>query len=275
MQNLVNRLLPSTSFDALRHFARTSKQTPYDKKILWNGVSYAGYAYGLLHGCRQARKLNIHQVTAVELGVAGGNGLLALERHSKAIEKHTGVSVNVIGMDTGDGLPEPKDYRDIPYYFSKGDFQMNEVALRKRLTKGRLVLGDVCSTFGDLIAEADFAPIAFVSFDMDYYHPTKAVLDQLAVKNNGNKALPRTFMYFDNTIGNPEVLYNEFAGELLAISEFNREHTQSKVVRDRSLLAHNLNFAWYHKIYVLHQFDHELYGTNIGQQGPGALSLKT
>jgi hypothetical protein len=275
MQKLVNRLLPSTSFDALRQIAKTSKETPYDKKILWNGVSYAGYAYGLLHGCRLAQKLGINHVSAIELGVAGGNGLLALERHSRTIEKHTGVSVDVIGMDTGAGLPSPKDYRDIPYFFSDGDFRMKEASLRERLTKARLILGDVCSTFQDVIAEEDLAPIAFISFDMDYYHPTKAVLDQLAAKENEKKLVPRTFMYFDNTVGNSEVLYNEFAGELLAISEFNSEHVQAKIVKDRSFLAHILNFAWYHKIYILHQFAHELYGVNVGNQGPDALSLKS
>lgn len=272
MQSMVNRLLPSSSFDAIRQFAKLSKDVSFEKKTLWNVFPYSFYAYGLINSCNQAKKLGLSEVSALELGVAGGNGLLALEKHSKTVEKLTGVSIRTFGFDTGEGLPPPSDYKDLPYFFGRGDFRMNEELLRERLTKSELVLGDVTTTFPKFVKESDCPPIAFVAFDLDFYHPTKAVLDCAA--KNRDKFIPRAFLYFDNTVGNSETLYNEFTGELLAISEFNAEQKSVKVAKDRSLRAYNINFIWFHKIYVLHNFIHEMYASNIGNQSEDSLSLR-
>lgn len=273
MQQIANRLLPSSSFDAIRQFARLSRDIPYETKILWNVVPYAGYAYGLLHACRQAQKLGISHVSALELGVAGGNGLRALERHSKKVEQITGVSISTVGFDTGEGLLQPVDHRDMPYYFSPGDYRMREDRLREVLTRSRLIIGDVSCHFNAFLEGSELHPIAFVAFDMDYYHPTKFVLDCIA-KHDPSLFLPRPYFYFDNTVGTAETLYNEFCGELLAIDEFNKENDSQKIAQDRSLKAHNLNFIWYNKMYVLHQFGHPLYSRNIGKPRADALSLK-
>ena len=47
----------------------------------------------------------------LEFGVAGGAGLLSLERIAELVEGLTGVEIEVHGFDTGTGLPAPKDYR--------------------------------------------------------------------------------------------------------------------------------------------------------------------
>jgi peptide/nickel transport system permease protein len=55
---------------------------------------------------------------------------------------------------------------------------MDEPALRARLSRAQLILGDASVTFADLFDDG-IAPLGFVSFDMDHYTPTAAVLGHL------------------------------------------------------------------------------------------------
>ena len=272
MLSMVKRMLPSGSFDAIRQFARLSKDVSLEHKILWNVFSHSAYGYGLLHACIQARKLGIEEVSALELGVAGGNGLVALERFAQLVEKATDVKVRTFGFDTGSGLPPPADYRDMPYFFRGEDFGMDVQRLRARLQGTELILGDVVETIPRFLERHGLPPIAFIGFDLDYYHPTRAVLDALA-KCPDELTLPRPFLYFDNTVGLPDTLYNEFTGELLAIDEFNRAEPDMKIARDRSLDRHAVRFLWYQKMYVLHRFTHETYTRYIGSPSSGKLAL--
>jgi hypothetical protein len=48
--------------------------------------------------------------------VAGGNGLLALEEIAKAVGQHFEIPIAVLGFDTGLGMPEPSDFRDLRKY---------------------------------------------------------------------------------------------------------------------------------------------------------------
>ena len=56
--------------------------------------------------------------------MAGGRGILYLEYHAKEIEKIYNIKIDIYGFDTGYGLPEPKGYRDLPYIWKKGFFEM-------------------------------------------------------------------------------------------------------------------------------------------------------
>jgi len=51
------------------------------------------------------------------------------------------------GFDSGSGLPPPRDYRDMPYYFRAGLYQMDRQALERNLKLAKLVIGDVVSDF--------------------------------------------------------------------------------------------------------------------------------
>lgn len=272
MLSMVKRMLPSGSFDAIRQFARLSNDVPLGHKLLWNAFPHSAYGYGLLHACSQAEKLGIREVSALELGVAGGNGLVALEKFARLVGKATGVKVRTFGFDTGAGLPPPADYRDMPYFFRSEDFTMDEEGLRARLKTSELVLGDVVETMPEFLRRAGLPPIAFISFDLDYYHPTRSVLEALAACPD-ELVLPRPFLYFDNTVGTPETLYSEFAGELLAIEEFNQADLGMKIARDRSLDRHAVRFLWYQKMYVLHRFTHSDYTRYIGNPSPDGLAL--
>ena len=65
-----------------------------------------------------AKALDVERVSVVEFGVAGGNGLLALEKIAEQLEAIYGIAVDVHGFDTGGGLPAPVDYRDLPNIYS-------------------------------------------------------------------------------------------------------------------------------------------------------------
>ncbi len=83
---------------------------------------------------------------SIEIGVAGGNGLVALERAAALAGERLGVEVETYGFDTGQGLPPPRDHRDAPFIMDRGDFPMDVAALRSRLSRAELVLGDVRET---------------------------------------------------------------------------------------------------------------------------------
>ena len=53
------------------------------------------YMWGVLLAVRVARALSLGSIAAIELGVAGGNGLLALERAAAAGSLLSGVDVAV------------------------------------------------------------------------------------------------------------------------------------------------------------------------------------
>jgi hypothetical protein len=79
--------------------------------------------------------------------------------------------IDVYGFDTGGGLPKPLDYRDVPNLYLEAADPMNHESLRRQLKKAHLLLGLVQDTVNEFIKSAP-APVAFISFDMDYYSST-------------------------------------------------------------------------------------------------------
>ncbi len=118
-------------------------------QIYFDSLERPAYAYGLYVAALQAKRLGYERISAIELGVAGGNGLVALEGLARRIGEHFGIRIQVHGFDTGTGLPRPTDWRDHPYLWREGDYKMDQDALRARLKGARLWLGPV----GETIAE--------------------------------------------------------------------------------------------------------------------------
>lgn len=73
-----------------------------------HGVLRSNYIWGVLHGVHLAKALGINRVSVIEFGVAGGNGLISLERIAETIEAILEVGIDVYGFDTGIGLPNQK-----------------------------------------------------------------------------------------------------------------------------------------------------------------------
>ncbi len=243
---------------------RSSSSAPYSKKVFWDAVDRPHYAYGIYQAAYMAKHLGIPRISSIEFGVAGGNGLVAMEDVAAQVTGETGVAVEVYGFDTGKGMPEPVDHRDLPYVWQPGDFPMDVERLRARLRSAKLVLGDVAETVAGFIDEHDPAPVGFVAFDLDYWSSTVAALRLF--DNPVERLLPRVFCYMDDVIGSDVEIHCEFVGELLAIREFNDAHEHVKLAPINGL-AHKrpVPSIWNDQIWVLHAFGHPQYSTYIPQ----------
>jgi hypothetical protein len=263
----------SISSQTSSFLAKLESRNAIMSNALLSRYARSDYAYIISAGAELAKRLGYQAISVLELGVAGGRGLVAMEKLARAVEEEFGILIHVYGFDTGVGMPEYKDSRDMPHFFKQGNYQMNEGALQSALKNTQLVLGDVEQTFPAFL-EGDIAPIAAISFDMDYYYPTIAALNAMALDKHANKHLPRIFAYFDNTVGDHIKAYNDYAGERLAIRNFNDSHTTEKLVPNAHFLNLPFNMPWHHKIHILHLFSHPAYNTYIGDHSPNTLQLK-
>lgn len=167
------------------------------------------------------------------------------------------IDIDIYGFDSGEGLPEPLDYRDLPYHWKKGFFKMDVPRLRARLKKAELVLGDIKDTSADFFEKYRPAPIGAIAYDLDFYSSTVAALNMLGAAER--HYLPRVFCYFDDTIGTAIELYNDYTGQRLAINEFNQTHGDVKLGLPYYLLASRIVEPWYHQIWICHFFKHSRY----------------
>jgi hypothetical protein len=191
-------------------------------------------------------------MSVIEFGCGGGNGLLNAEWHIREAMKLFPIEIELYGFDLGAGLPQPSDYRDMPYYFRYGLYPMDRASLEKRLTRAKLVIGDVkdtCETFFD---DYQPAPVGCVFHDLDFYSSARAALKLHDA--DSDHFLPRVFMYFDDVIGNNGTwLCSDFTGERLAIQEFNQNHNTKKISKDFYLPMKSEH------MYVYHDFAHPKY----------------
>jgi hypothetical protein len=224
------------------------------------------YAYGVQQATVLARRLGIPRISVIEFGVAGGAGLVEMDRMARLATADTGVAIDVYGFDTGRGLPKPTDHRDLPYTWREGDFVMDEGALRARLPQAKLVLGHIQETVPGFLEAHDPAPIGFVSVDVDYYSSTAAALRLF--DGDHRHFLPRVFCYLDDTVGDDDqVIHNDHVGELAAVRELNEANDAMKLSPINGLRHKRAVPApWNDLIYVLHRFDHPDYGTYVGRE---------
>jgi len=207
------------------------------------------YLCGILAAADLAKSSGIDSIYVVEFGVARGNGLLAMQECAQMVEKETGVSLKVVGFDSGFGLPSVRgDYRDHPDKWLAGDYPMDEEWLRARLLPStELILGDVRQTVPEFV-ESQHCPLGFLAMDLDLYSSTKHALEILRLPNS--QRLRRVFLYFDD-IFLPE--NHRFAGERLAIEEFNLENHNVKIDRWHSLCDRIFrDYRWIQQMYVAH-----------------------
>ena len=221
------------------------------------------YLWPLLHAAHAAAATGVATIAALEFGVAGGNGLLAMERAAATATELSGTEIEIFGFDTGSGMPPPADHRDAPWLIEPSYFAMDEAALRARLTRAQLVLGDVAETVPRW-STSDHPPVAFVGFDLDYYSSTVQALRVL----DGDPAglLPRVLCYFDDLFGHG---WTDFMGVRAAVDEFNAEHDRRKVGKIHGLRyelpAGESGEQWHEKLYLAHLFDHPRYAEPEGR----------
>jgi hypothetical protein len=211
-----------------------------------------------------ASLLNYPKVSVIEFGCGGGNGLLNAEMHIKEVMKLFPVDIELYGFDSGCGLPAPADYRDMPHYFKAGLYAMDRSALERRLKRAKLVIGDIKETCATFLKQYNPAPIGCVLHDLDYYSSTRDALTLF--DGDCSNFLPRVFMYFDDIVGDDVWLCNEFTGERLAISEFNRQHQSKKICQNGYVTKQYPNSWWPELIYIHHDFEHPRYNDFVADK---------
>ena len=123
-------------------------------------------------------------------------------------------------------MAAPRDFRDHPDGWRTGDYPMDVEGLRARLKPGTdPILADVAETVPRFVQNPRF-PVGFAGVDLDLYSSTRDALRLFTLP--GRKMLPHTPMYFDDTL---TAFNHQFAGELLAIEEFNNESHESRLTR--------------------------------------------
>lgn len=249
-----------------RDVAARAFANDYERLIATNALERPHYGYIVYRAADLARRLGIDRISVLEFGVAGGRGLVNLEQHAERVAGLTSVQIEVYGFDTGQGLPPPRDYRDLPYIWQESDFAMDEAGLRAKLKRARLVLGDIAKTIPEFVEKHDPAPIGAIAFDLDYYSST---VDAFRIFSTASThRLPRILAYFDDIYSSDLGHVGPSTGVPLAISEFNRDNESL----DISPLTH-LEFryaparAWHRQIYSCADFAHPRFNDFILPQG--------
>ena len=263
------RLLRQALHSMIDWLESDSRPVPIDNSYEWIGQSFQSlasdplcrrrpsYVWGVLQGAALAAVLKYPRISVVEFGVAGGAGLLSLERIAERTERLLNIKIDVHGFDSGSGLPALSDYRDMAYLWSAGFFPADLDELQLRLHRAKLHIGLVQETVLAFL-DQPHAPVAFISFDLDMYSSTAQSFRMLC--SDVDSLLPRIPCYFDDIMG---YCSNDFAGERLAIAEFNKTNSSRKIGKD-----HGLRYfvpyryrteIWPEMMFTAHALDHPLY----------------
>lgn len=126
-------------------------------------VARPNYAYCMLNAALLAKSLGLRRISAIEFGVAGGNGLAFMVNFAKDIERATGVEVECFGFDTGEGMPPPENKLDLPYWFQSKMYHMDKPKLAQAGLLDKIVIGNVAETVPRFVAERKPAPIGAIT----------------------------------------------------------------------------------------------------------------
>lgn len=262
MTNVIKRFVnsPSPLLNQTRKVVRGLGLGSYAFRLAIGAVERPHYGYLLFHAAELASRLGYERISVIEYGVAGGRGLLSLEQHAQEVERLFGVGIDIYGFDTGEGLPAPKGYRDLPYHWKQGFFAMNQGELSSRIGRAKLVLGNIEETAVSFFEKYSPAPIGAIIHDFDYYTSTAVALRMLNVGHE--HYLPRIYSYFDDVLGTEMELYNDFTGERLAIREFNDANADVKLCQPYHFRLRRPE-PWHEQIWIGHFFQHPKYGVFV------------
>jgi hypothetical protein len=227
----------------------------YRAKVAFDLMVRQQYAFPVLFAADEAKKLGVKRIQVLEFGVATGAGLLNLCDCAARTEAETGIAIEVVGFDTGSGMPPAIDYRDMPEYFQEGDYPMDFEALRRSLPgRCRLLIGDVAETIPAYLASVTAeAPVGFISVDVDYY--SSAVNTLKVLDGRPEQYLPLLPVYLDD-VGMDGA--NPWNGELLAAAEFNARQPMRKITPFNLLRSKRVfkNAQWIDRMFAAHIHDH-------------------
>lgn len=225
------------------------------KKIEYDCVPRQPYAFGIMTAAKHAQSQGIGRLTIIEFGVAAGAGLLNMCAIAGMVTHETGVEFDIVGFDSGEGMPPPVDYRDHPEKYFTGDFPLvqRDGLLRALPPNARILFGPLPASLEE--AKRQFtSPIGFVSVDVDYYWSAAECLGVFTWEPH--RYLPSVPVYFDDV---QDLDDNEYCGELLAIREFNQTATHRKLVPMNFLSRLRIfkHAVWHGQMFYAHVLDHE------------------
>jgi hypothetical protein len=225
------------------------------QKIEYDCIPRNPYAYCILAAADHAKAYGIKRIAIMEFGVAAGGGLLNMCWIAERVTRETGVEIDIVGFDSGEGMPPPRDYRDHPEKYFTGDFPPvdKDKLLAALPSNARIYYGPIEQTLKKAETELK-SRIGFISIDVDYYWSTKQALDVLTW--SPERYLPSVPMYFDDVYN---LDHNDNCGELLAIAEFNKANDLRKISPMNFLSKWRIfkNAVWHGQVYYAHVFDHE------------------
>jgi hypothetical protein len=133
------------------------------------------------------------------------------------------------------------------------DYPMDEGSLRQELSqRTALLIGNVTETVPEFVRKLQNAPVGFIAFDLDLYTSTRDALKIFVYPER--KMLRKVTVYFDDI---DSAFNHRFAGELLAIDEFNRSDHGVKIDRWRGLAKERIfpDHSWIKKMYMAHDLE--------------------
>ena len=223
------------------------------RKIDYDLVPRQPYAFGLKTAFEQCVSEKSSKVLILEFGVASGAGLYNLAEIASKLSKLYNIDYEVIGFDTGKGMPSPIDYRDHPEKYREGDCPPLNLDIEKLPSKTKVYYGEVSETLKNFDRDlADGSKIGFVSIDVDFYSSTKDCLEVFTYKQSAY--LSKTVVYLDD-VNNTD--HNDYCGELLAVNEFNIRDIPRKIVKMAQLRNYRFfkNALWLDQMYYMHVLD--------------------
>jgi hypothetical protein len=226
------------------------------KRVKYDLYRLPHYAFGVYEAAKRAKELGLKKITIIEFGVANGRGLLAMVMYAAKVTEAMGIDIEVVGFDSGEGLPVHDGYKDHPELYLQGDYPMqDQTKLKEKLPlNARLIIINLTSEDWTHYISND-APIGFISIDVDYYSSTIGLLQHLHTISTG-KLLPNSLFYLDDTVFDN---HNNYQGELLAINEFNAATALRKFESYETKLKLKQRFnneQWLSQIFQLHCLDH-------------------
>ncbi|MEM9498568.1 MAG: hypothetical protein AAGA28_11660 [Pseudomonadota bacterium] len=265
-ERLISAEEPARVFSALRDTASRDDSEMVKLLIREDYFERAYYAYPLMTAAAQAKALGLRGFRAIELGVWTGIGLLNLGSLASVIGDVHDLEIEVVGFDTGAGMPDPIGWPDHPELWQTGQLLMPDFnELRTRLPDNtKLVIGNVADTIVDFSKSlSKELPLGFVALDVDYFSSSEAALKVFDLEDQTHY-LPATPVYVDDSyIG---VTQHEFSGEALAIHlrnlpniraiEEGRFDDASQLILRKHVRPGKPGKAWHHCMYFAHMLRH-------------------
>ena len=217
----------------------------------------------LYEASKTALKLGAKEISVLELGVAGGDGIKSLHKYKKKIEKILNIKIFIVGFDSGSGLPEVTKKEDLPFFWKAGDYtNKNLSSLETNYNDVKIFTGEISETLETFINQNNHK-IGCIFFDLDLYSSTKSFLDIIPLLSKNNLLLPRTLCYFDDLFIADYGL-DDSNGEPLAISNFNNDNTNFKLGRAYDNVSDFKFPLAKNQIFTLHDYENENYNKYIG-----------